>query len=210
MEEKLICIRKVVKDGVTDLDFQRIPKSEAEKLVATGDYTYTSKSKYRRYMASLEPKFKAGVYGSSIKDGKQMRTHNNRRRTRGRKLVYTNLNMRTVKKTIKGIIKTIKERSFRIIDKNYGIDLYESVEHLDHIDPITKAKVYRKEGKGKQIGMKHSLRAGDFILKQPRDRRTNITAQSKEELTPAKKNQTAKAKNRKRKDRIRLKKKGDK
>jgi len=177
--EKLICIRKVVKDGVTDLDFQRLPKSAAEKLVATGDYTYTSKGKYRRYLASLEPKFRAGIPFSSIKDGKKTRTHNNRKSTRGRKLVYFDITIRIIPQRfvskMKNIVKRIRERNFTIATSDKGFVLHKAIKHLVSIDPITGKKIYTKEGKGVEVEFIPTIKKGDLILDKPKTRMKNIT-----------------------------------
>lgn len=125
---------KCIKHCKTDECF-RIDEGEAIRKVATGNYTFTTKGKYKKYIKDkykAEYKGPSGIYGSSYKTNNkgEVNRGNNRKTTRGRNAIQH------IKKLI---IKHIKSDIITITSI--------AAKYKSKPDPLTGAVIVSKSGR---------------------------------------------------------------
>lgn len=123
-QEKLQTIRTT--NG--ELEMKRVPKSEANKLIATGEWTASSKSKYDKYLKDQRPRYSGGDPYSKI-NSKPNKSLNNRASKRGRNYKDQVVTDRIDAKT------------------DLGYDIHQSVTYKNTVDPRTGNYTTSKCGK---------------------------------------------------------------
>lgn len=155
-DKRLVCIANNVKG-----DAHRLTVEECNEIIANdSNYHFTSKAKYERYIASLQPKFygTGGAVDSKykikrvasfrIKRNKRRNTFNNRKRTPGRQFMY------------------LISKSIRLIKDDFTARTHSAILHLVGHDSLINTDIYTKEGKGVETSRRTVL-SKHTTLKNP-------------------------------------------
>ncbi len=128
--KKLRKFKCVKSTNIAKVDFKRVPENIAKVLVIGSEWSYTSKSAYKRFIKDGTPKFPAGEYGSSSKKFRKAHAHVNSTKRAGEQYQ---------------VIKTT------VLKDCPPLILHTSLLYESNPDPILGGTTISKQGQGVEV-----------------------------------------------------------